>query len=279
MARVTAPSSRLVFCEGDLDSVLLHQIIPTGKAEIKATGGKHGMRAFIEGHLFGYGTSQPVYLGFRDRDFDAEPPDTPQLIRLLPATKPIWMSYRACIESYFIDSQLLHDYWTESAVGPAWGHGAPPTVEVIEEHILRSARELAEYQAIRWALAKLKPGTRWPEVETTWTEGSGHLPTSLAYDICLTEARKLVDGFVSQASNVSLAELDDKATAYRDRFKSEDFYSRREYLAWYHGKDLLAYLTKHLTPSFPSRHYSSWAASHVDFGRHPDLRQLVEMCA
>lgn len=278
MARVTAPSSRLVFCEGDLDSVLLHQIIPAGKAEIKATGGKHGMRAFIEGHLRGYETNQPVYFGFRDRDFDVEPPDSPQLIRLHGA-KPIWMSYRACIESYFIDSQLLYEYWTESAAGPKWGHGTPPAVEIIEEYILCAAHELAEYQAIRWALAKLKPSARWPEVETTWTEGSGHLPSSLAYDTCLVKAHELIDGFVSQSSKVSVAELDDKATAYRDRFAAEDFYSRRSFLIWYHGKDLLVHLSKRLALNFSCRHYASWAASHIDVNDHPDLRQLAEMCA
>jgi hypothetical protein len=279
MARVTAPSSRLVFCEGDLDSVLLHQIIPAGKAEIKATGGKHGMRAFIEGHLFGYGTNQPVYLGFRDRDFDVEPPDTPQLIRLLPATKPIWMSYRACVESYFIDSQLLYKYWAESADGPKWGHGAPPAVEIIEEHILQAARELAEYQAIRWALAKLKPSARWPEVDTTWTEGSGDLPASLAFDACLDKARKLVDDFRFRVDEVSIAKLEQAAQHYRAQFNQDEFYARKLFVVWYHGKDLLVHLSKRLTPNFSWRHYASWAASHIEVNDYPDLRQLAEMCA
>jgi hypothetical protein len=278
MARVTAPPSRLIFCEGNLDSVLLHQIIPAGKAEIKEAGGKRGMRAFIEGHLSGYGTNQPDYLGFRDRDFDVEPPDTPQLIRL-PVTKPIWMSYRACIENYFVDSQLLYKYWKESAAGPNWGRGAPPAIEIIEEHILHAARELAEYQAIRWALAKLKPDVRWPEVGTTWTEGSGDLPSSLAFEACLDKARKLVDDFRFRVDEVSIAKLEQAAQHYRAQFNQDEFYARKLFVVWYHGKDLLVHLSKRLTPNFSWRHYASWAASHIDVNNHPDLRQLAEMCA
>jgi len=109
-----------------LDTVFIHQIIPSGQAQIKPVGGKEAMRAFIEGHIAGY-TSPPKYLGFRDRDFDVEPPETPQLIAL-HGPKPIWMTYRACLESYFIDAELLHQYWSKSASGPKWKYGPSPSI-------------------------------------------------------------------------------------------------------------------------------------------------------
>jgi len=188
----------IVFCEGlkdSLDPVFIHQIIPPGQVEIRPVGGKLSMRAFIEGYLTDYNQSQN-YIGFRDRDFDVEPPSSPKLIRL-EGQKPIFMTYRASIESYLIDASLLHQYWAyHAANSPVWKYGNPPSVIRIETIIENAAEQLADYQAIRWALAKLKPGQRWPEIRTTWMKGgSGHLPTSLAYDNCLLKANNLVDKF------------------------------------------------------------------------------------
>jgi hypothetical protein len=175
MFSATDSTVPIVFCEGledGLDPVFLHQIIPPGQAEIRPVGGKFSMRAFIEGHIAGYEDNNPAYLGFRDRDFDVEPPSaTPLLIRL-EGKKPIWMTYRAGLESYFIDAPLLHQYWSHhAALSPIWKYSTPPPMETIQTIIENAARQLAEYQAIRWALAKLKPGPRWPEVRTTWMKG------------------------------------------------------------------------------------------------------------
>jgi len=283
VAFVTDPSIRQVFCEGQpnsLDVAFLNRVIPIGKAEVIPAGGKYALRAFIQGRMSSYGSpeSWPDYLAFRDRDFDAEPSETPGLIRLEGKT-PIWLTYRACIESYFINSQLLHDYWAESATGPRWRHGLPPAIESIQVAILQASHDLADYQAVRWALAKLKPGPRWPEIDTKWTERSGDLPPSLAFDDCLAEARKMVDAFAAQVSGVTTAKLEGTAQDYRLRFTQDDFYSQSLFLVWFHGKDLLSQLSGHLPSNFPYRRYAEWAASRVDLSRYSDLQQLAEMCA
>jgi len=130
MFSVTDPAIPIIFCEGvedGLDPVFLHQIIPPGQSEIRPVGGKYSMQAFIEGHLTNYQNTKPNYLGFRDRDFDVEPPDTPQLIRL-QGQKPIFLTYRACIESYLIDARLLHQYWSHHAsISPIWKYSTPPS--------------------------------------------------------------------------------------------------------------------------------------------------------
>jgi hypothetical protein len=36
-------------------------------------------------------------------------------------------------------------------------------------------------------------------------------------------------------------------------------------------------LCRRLSPSFPRRHYTSWAAEHVDIQKHPDLQRLVSL--
>jgi len=284
MSTVTDPSIRLVFCEGhsgSLDVELLMRFIPIGKAEIRPVGGKSSMRAFIQGHMSNYSSQPdkcPTYLGFRDRDFDIEPPDKPGLIPMY-GTTPIWLTYRACVESYFIDSQLLHDYWLEHCVGPQWQHGSPLPVDVIETKIIESARELADYQAIRWALSKMKPGTRWPEILTTWTDGSGYLPFSLSFPECLDQAMKLVDNFVKEVSVVTVDKLSDAVQDYRRRFTQDEFYSEQFFLVWFHGKDLLANLSRYLAPNFPRKHYAKWAANHVSLSSHPDLQNLADICS
>jgi len=235
------------------------------------------MRAFIEGYLGSYPGSQPGYLGFRDRDFDAEPPEHPGLIRL-QGEKPIWLSHRAAVENYLIDADLLRQYWTERESAPAWAHGPALSITEIEDHIRESARELADYQAVRWALAKLKPGLRWPEIHTTWTkDGSGDIPSSLDYDDCLAQACQLTASFQSQTQDVHPDRLRGYAEAYRERFNSHHFIEEKGYLIWFHGKDHLVQLCRRLAPNFPRRHYEDWAAEHVDVRKYPDLQQLVTL--
>jgi hypothetical protein len=280
MAHVTDPVLHIVFCEGQpgsLDNLLLAHLLPIGYAEVKPLGGKHGMRAYIEGYLDTYpADAQPSYLGFRDRDFDAEPPKQPQLIRL-HGEKPIWLSYRATVENYLVDADLIRQYWTERENAPGWAHGPALSTDEIENHIAESARELADYQAVRWALTKLKPGDHWPGVSTTWTAGSGAIPPSLEYDQCLAQASQLVLSFQQEIQDIHPNHLQTCAETYRERFADHHFFERAQHLIWFHGKDHLVLLCRRLSPNFPRRHYANWAAEHVDIQKHPDLQQLVTL--
>jgi hypothetical protein len=271
----------IIFCEGkpsSLDYLLLNHILPIGQVRIRPVGGKFGIRAYVQGYLATYQQSTPPpYIVFRDRDFDIEPPDTPQLIEQKTGSS-VWMSYRASIENYLIDADLLHQYWAERQNTPKWAHGSAPAIEVIENHIDESARELIDYQAIRWGLAHLKPDSHWPFVRTTWTKhGSGDLPSSLDYDNCLTEACQLVQSFQDQIKNVQSDLLKKYVKDYRKRFTNQNFLKNREYLIWFHGKDHLAQLCRHLAPNFPRRHYADWAAEHLNINKYPDLQQLVNL--
>jgi hypothetical protein len=279
MPRVLDPSSQIIFCEGrpdSLDDLFLNHLVPGGRGFIQPVGGKQAMRAFIEGYLGTYPGASPRYLGFRDRDFDFEPPSDPQLIRL-PGEKPIWTSHRAAIENYLIDADLIWKYWSERKSAPAWRHGPPLSKDEIESYIEQSARDLADYQAVRWALASLKPGPRWPEIRTTWLDSSGKLPSSLAYDDCLDQARQLVTTFQDQIRNITVDHLKASSERYRAQFTGEAFFQEGAYLIWFHGKDHLACLCRRLAPNFPRRHYESWAAEQVDVSRHFDLQQLRDL--
>jgi hypothetical protein len=188
------------------------------------------------------------------------------------------MSHRAAIENYLIDADLLRQYWTESQSTPWWAHGPALTKEEIERCIQESARVLADYQAVRWALAGLRPGTRWPRIETTWTaDGSGDIPSSLDYHDCLDRANQLVRCFQDQVENINPDHLERRAESYRERFSDDRFFDEEQYLIWFHGKDHLTHLCRRLTPNFPRRHYAAWAAERVDVRTHADLQQLVDL--
>ena len=279
MISVVDPATKIVFCEGrpgSLDDLFLGHLMPMGQVLIKPVGGKQGMRAFIEGYLDSYPEeTQPTYLGFRHRDFDVEPPEQPELVRL-PGAKPIWLGYRAAVENYLIDADLIRQYWKERESTSGWQYGLALSTADIEDHIQASAQELVDYQAVRWALAKLKPGPRWPEIPTTWTKRSGLIPSSLDYSNCLAQAHRLVVSFHGQVQGIHPDRLQEYAEAYRERFSAQRFFRERRYLAWFHGKDHLVQLCRRLAPSFPQRHYAAWAAENVDVSKHPDLQQLVD---
>ncbi len=281
MSSVLSSSVTIIFCEGrpgGLDKLLLSNIISGQNILIKPVGGKYGMRAFIEGYLDSSPKNvQPNYLGFRDRDFDVEPTETPQLT-LLQGAKPIWLTYRSAIENYFINADLLHKYWSEHEKTPKWGYGSPPSIAEINEHIRQSAQDLIYYQAIRWALARLKPGARWPEIRTAWTKnGSGDIPISLDYDACLKQAYKLVLAFQEKTDGISIEFLQKYAATYREKFTDKNFLATEEYLVWFHGKDHLVQLCRKLAPNFPRRHYKKWAAENIDISNYPDLQQLTNL--
>lgn len=279
---VTASGTMLLFCEGrpeSLDASLLNHLLrgQTNKL-IVAANGKHGFRAFIDGHIAAHtvgrqGVPFPRFIGFRDRDFDVSPPQSPKLIRL-DGDKPIFLSYRACIENYLLDPRLIGEYWAESSLGPAWRHGAPPSADDIGEWIRLAAKEITQYQATRWALASIKPGNRWPEVRTTWTEGSGHLPTDLAAESCLARAKQLVGDYASQTSAVSEQMLMKSFAVYAAQFCAEEFWTQGAYLVWFHGKDLRKAMAR-LRPTWISLSaFFDWAIDHVNAESYPDLAEL-----
>lgn len=95
---IISSRQKLLFCEGQpesFDYAILKRLVNTSEVVIPA-GGKYGLGAFIQGRLSTYQNQLPLYLAFRDRDFDANPTLAVQLIShvgwanvCLP-TKSLW---------------------------------------------------------------------------------------------------------------------------------------------------------------------------------------------
>lgn len=274
---VTSQAVSLIFCEGKTDSydyALLNRLLTSSGPQVVPVGGKRGFKSFIDGRLSTFNIPPP-YIAFRDRDFDLDPTDTATLLAF-PGVQNIWTTYRACLENYLIDASLIQSFWQEKSVGPKWKHGAAPILEELQNKIELSAREISEYEAVRWALAKLKPAPRWPEIETTWLVGSGKLPDSFAYPDCLDHAKQLVESYISVTENVTIERLETLSQEYRSRFTSPDFYASSQYLTWFHGKDFLQSVFRKLGVQLDN--YITWSIQHFDFMSCPDLVELKQKC-
>jgi len=275
---VVGPGTKLVFCEGkpdSLDAALLNELVTKANVLIVPAGGKQGLRAFIDGYLARYGNTPPQFIAFRDRDFDVRPSDIPAL-QALPGSKPVFASHCSCVESYLLEPEILHMYWLERSQDPDGRRGETPPVAEIAQWMEESAREIRDYQAVRWALAALKPGPRWPEVRTTWTEGSGHLPDSLAMDQCTENALALVTQYGDQTAGVNERALRERVEQFARQFESDSFWQQRLYRVWFHGKDLCKAMQRQRPNDISLRHFFQWAAKEADLLAHPDLKQLAD---
>ncbi|MDB9529013.1 hypothetical protein PN498_23675 [Oscillatoria sp. CS-180] len=277
---VIGQSSKLIFCEGKpkgLDERLLQQIAIPANAVIKPSGGKRTLAVYVQVELEKYPQGlAPNYIAFRDRDFDARPSDEVALIRPFNDKKPVYYTHRACIENYLLNAELIHTYWEEQErEALKWRHGASPGVENINDWIESSARDIANYQTIRWALASLKPGLRWPEVKNTWTKGDGKLPNALDFTSCFDQGKRIVEEFRQQIVNVNLENFDQNVQGYRTLFGDGGFWESKDYLVWFHGKDIQkAMQIKQPNSISLQKSYFDWAISRIDFSRHPDLEEL-----
>lgn len=275
---VTGKTTFILFCEGKPDSVFFNRIMRESgisSLKVQSTSGKFAMNSFIDGYT---ALSDSGYIAVRDRDFDQQPPDLPQLIETA-GQKPIFLLFRTCIENYFIEPEFLNNFWIERQNAPALSNKPAPGPAQIKLWTKSAAEEIKDYQAVRWALASLKPGRRWPEIDSRWTEKSGLLPQLLDFDSCLGEAKTLVNNYSSQTSRVEESALEATANEFREKFNEPSFLEDEKFMVWFHGKDLLAALRKHLPNGFPKAEtFIEWCADNADIDliRFPDLKVLVE---
>ncbi len=273
-------SGKFIFCEGkknSLDYQLLNQIV-TNIVTIAPSGGKFSFSTFIDGYFSSTNIDNKKYLVFRDRDFDAEPTSDIQLIQL---RRNIWLTHRACIENYLLNADLIHSYWQEkyqekqNNPTSKWGHGNSPGIEIISEWIESAARNLKEYQTVRWSLANLllDSATRI-QLKTTWTGGSGQLPKSLDLSDCKNEAIELIKQFRKAVDRVTQERFEESLEKYQEQFAQEEFWEQKQYLIWFHGKDIQKEMQRQKSQYISLNNFVNWAVVNIDIYRYPDLREL-----
>lgn len=254
--------------------------------EIVPSGGKFAFYDFARGYFFPDPVQNQSYIIFRDRDFDAPPsPD----VRLIPgATQRIWMTHRACIENYLLEPELIHAYWQakyqEKQENPTakWGHGDSPGIEAISQWIESSARSIQSYQAVRWALGDLlrMTGAR-SQLKTTWTRGSGKLPSSLEIDDCKMSAiQEIIEPFRRQVDAITVSGFEESLDKYLAEFAAPDFWHNKGYMIWFHGKDILKEMHRQnnryisIDDFFEEWFKQEEWVNQLDITRYPDFIEL-----
>lgn len=277
-------SNKIIFCEGkqkSLDVQLLERVLetlPTERPTIVSSGSKFTFSVFAQGYFFPQEIGNQRYLVFRDRDFDAKPPEEVRLIQL--GYQPFWLTHRACIENYLLEPDLIDAYWREKYIekqenNSRWGHGDSPGIDRITQWIEAAARSLQEYQAVRWALGELLlTSTTRSQLKTTWTGGSGQLPLSLALQDCRTEALALINEFKQAVETVTLDRFESNLNTYQQHFNQVEFWLQKQYLIWFHGKDIQKEMQKQEPQYLSLKTFFNWAVARINVERYPDLSEL-----
>lgn len=134
---------------------------------------------------------------------------------------------------------------------------------------------MQDYQAVRWALGDLlvSSSTR-TQLKTTWTGGSGQLPSSLALIDCQTEAIELINQFRQAVQTVTLDGFKASVDSYHQQFSQSEFWSQKQYVIWFHGKDIQKEMQKQESQYISLKAFFYWAANQLDIARHLDLSEL-----
>lgn len=281
---------KIIFCEGrqnSLDYRLLSRIVADisgDECTIVPAGSKFTFSVFAQGYFFPDEVTNQKYIIFRDRDFDVKP--TPRIQLLTLGNQSVALTHRSCIENYLLDANLIHDYWTanysEKIENPTskWGHEDSPGLEIIAAWIEASAKNLQFYQAVRWALGDLlSVSAAREQLKTTWTGNSGKLPESLELQYCQNQALELINRFKEAVEAVTPENFESSLAIYLEKFGTEEFWANRDYLIWFHGKDIQKEMQRQ-QPTYPSLKkpkgggFFEWAIDRIDIMQNPDFMEL-----
>ena len=276
-------SGKIIFCEGkqtSLDFRLLNRVVEnvlTNKPTIVPAGSKFTFSVFLQGYFSREGATNQQYIIFRDRDFDAKPTDN---IALIPLNS-MMLTHRACVENYLLNADLIHNYWHTKYIekqdnpNSKWGHGDSPGLEAISGWMEEAAISLQDYQAVRWALADLlQSSTSRHQLKTTWTGGSGKLPSSLALQYCQSQAVALINRFQEAVETVTPDRFEQSLAIYQQQFSQEEFWTQKQYLIWFHGKYIQKAMQRQKSQYIALDKFFDWALNQLDVNQYPDLIEL-----
>ncbi len=286
---------KFIFCEGGAESYdrkVLEKILrelpsyPIVPLIIPA-GGKTNLPNFMLGFLHrGSGLQKKNNenaIGFRDRDFDAPVPETPQLV--IGNNPKIYFSHRATIENYLLSPETLFRFVQEKEI--AIGISSIEDAGMVFQE---EAEKLKYYSAARHSLGAVRQRIN---LGTTWTEGSGILPESLSQEDCLREAFRIVENVQNMATSmpggaralIGVSNEDDILTS--GRFEQvfnffcgkfdEQFFGSKQFMVWFHAKDLQKAISQReefLACQFSFKNYYKFVLQNFDYGQFPDLVQF-----
>jgi hypothetical protein len=284
---VTDPkNNRIIFCEGQAGSpdILLWRriLIDTPlsdrkfRVDLKPMAGKQAAKNFAAGYTLA--TQNENWIILRDRDLDAESAHA-DIVRW--DRGKVILTGGTSIESYFLLPDLLEHYIRENNLKLPETHA---------ETLPNTIDQLKHYQAVRWALQRvrkrilnqselksLRRAAGQFDLPNRLTDKDGELPKSLDLDTCIDEARTHLQQFRDVFHVVHVKDLEEAFEEFVARFESADFLSNKSYFQWFHGKDILKRWLGHYA-NVGHTDYCEWAANNVDWQQFPDLVEMQHIC-
>ena len=261
-----------IYCEGKKgshDYDVLAKVIPSVNVDVQPIGSKKGAGSAIQVYEQ-LAVKSDVYFFFRDRNFDAEVPAQPTLIKM----GYIYYSYRTTIENYLFDSGCFYEFIKEKK----WENTYRINSQTDAQNLfVQAAKSISYYQAIRHTMGKMRVPT---DFGTTWIEqGSGTLPNELNdKPYCRLKALECLEQAKTKTDAWTEAAFDDVLNTFAEQFDNDTFYSNSHFLIWFQGKDFAKALSL-LLPEFPMKTYYQFAKKHFDYTNFEDLvelRQLID---
>ena len=111
-------------------------------------------------------------------------------------------------------------------------------------------------------------------LKTTWTGGSGNLPPSLTIDDCLSEGIKLINQFRSSIEIVTEDVFKESIKKYSDLFSNKDFWSAKQHLIWFNGKDIQKAMQIAKPQYISLKNFYHSAINTIDLTKHYDFMEF-----
>ncbi len=280
----------LIFCEGKVDGsqsldikILSKLLLGIEPKTIIPVGGKGSLFAYMDGYIKRGGVVKPDFaFGLRDRDFDFPIPSEINIIKSKSTNpqkeggvqKRVFATYKTCMENYLLEPQILTTFITQN-------HKKLKELDVsdVSNWLKESAFAIRYYTAARHALGKVQIPI---DIASTWTKGSGNIPTNLGHDFCLAESIKIIEAYRRPLESVTIDVLKVAFSAFSTIFDSQEHYDSEEYLVYSNGKDIVKSFNNVFNAktkqSFPNwEDYYDFAIKEIDFKQFADLKKLFDI--
>lgn len=264
-----------IYCEGKKGShdyeILMKVIDGFPSIQVEPLGGVRGTGAIIQYKETHQIVKSDFYLLFRDRDFDKQIPEKPQLEQDFNK-KYCYFSYRNTIENYLFSTSMFFAFLNERKLTEIYGIF---NEQRVNELFIKAAEQIKVYQAVRHTMGKMR--TDQTNFGTKWTKESGILPESLEEEYCKQKALEKIIYAKNLTDTWTEPEFNKILGTFLTKFDN-DFMDNFGFLVYFQGKDFASSL-KLLLKDFPIEGYYKYARTHFNYTLFEDLVDLRNLIA
>ncbi|MEH2313605.1 MAG: hypothetical protein V7K35_19890 [Nostoc sp.] len=84
----------------------------------------------------------------------------------------------------------------------------------------------------------------------------------------------LINEFQQAVGTVTLDRFEQSLAVYQQQFAEEEFWTQKQYLIWFHGKDIQKAMQQHKSQYISLKDFFDWALNEIDVNQYPDLIEL-----